>query len=131
MSEENVQIVKRGYEALQANDIEAFLNYVDPEVEWRSLIMEVEGVFHGRDGVREWWDGIRSVFPDWNPSIVGVRDLGDWVVVHARGIGSGATSGVGLDNHFWQALKVRNGLVVRYGAFRTEAEALEAAGLSE
>jgi ketosteroid isomerase-like protein len=131
MSQENVELVYRCYDALQADDIDTFLEYVDPEVEWRSLILEIEGVFHGRDGVREWWSGLRSVFPDWRPSIVEVRDFGERVVIHARGIGSGAASGVGVDDDFWQVAEVQQGRIVWYRAVRTEQEALEAAGLSE
>jgi hypothetical protein len=131
MAEDNVQLVYRAYEALQADDIETFLSFVDPEVEWHSLILEIEGKFHGHEGVREWWGSLRSVFPDWNPSIVEVRDLSEHVVIHARGVGSGAVSGVGIDDDFWQVAKLRENRIVWYRAVRTEREALEAAGLPE
>jgi len=131
MSEENVQIVRRCYEALRKDDLGQFLDHVHPDVEWHSLILEIEGVFHGHDGVRKWWRELRSVFPDWDPSIGEVRDLGDYVLVHAHGIGSGASSGVGISDDFWQIARFRDGLMAWYGAFRSEAEALEAAGLSE
>ncbi len=127
-----MELVNRGYTALQANDIEAFLDLVDPDVEWHSLILEIEGVFHGHEGVRRWWKSIRDVFPDWNPSVVEVRAVGDdHVLIHARGMGSGAASGVGVDDDFWQIAEFRDGRVVRYHGVRSEREALEAAGLSE
>jgi ketosteroid isomerase-like protein len=131
MSQENEELARRAYEALQRDDIEAFLAFVDPEVEWHSLVLEVEGVRYGHEEVREWWRGIKSVFPDWNPSLVNVRSHGDRVLIHAHATGSGSASGVGIDNDFWQVAEVRNGLIVGYRAFRTEREALEAAGLSE
>jgi ketosteroid isomerase-like protein len=131
MSEENVEIAQRAYAALRDDDVDQFLTYLDPEVEWHSLILEIEGVFRGHDGVRRWWQELRSVFPDWDPSIVEIRDLGDWVLVHAGGTGSGTASGVGLFEDFWQIARFRDGLMIWYGAFRREDEALEAAGLSE
>ena len=131
MSKENIEITKRAYEKLQRNDIDGFLKYVDPEVEWHSLILEIEGVFRGHDGVRRWWREITSVFPDWQPSIVEVRDLGDWVLIHARGMGRGAASGVGIEDDFWQVGLIADGRITWYGAFRNERDALEAAGLSE
>jgi hypothetical protein len=131
MSKENVELAYRCYEALQADDLETFLEYIDPNVEWRSLVLEIEGVFHGHDGVRDWWNGLKSVFPDWKPLIVEVRELGDRIVIHARGIGSGAASGVGIDGDFWQVAEIQRGRIVWYRAVRSEAEALEAAGLSE
>jgi ketosteroid isomerase-like protein len=131
MSQENVDTTRHMYEALRRNDIEAFLVHVDPEVEFHSLILEIEGVFHGHEGVREWWSGIRATFPDWEPAIVDVQPVGDRVLIHARGAGSGATSGVGLDQDFWQVGQFREGRMVWYRAVRTEAEARQAAGLSE
>jgi ketosteroid isomerase-like protein len=131
MSRENLEAAERGYAALQRDDLESFLAYVHPEAEWHSLVLEVEGVRYGHDGVRDWWAGLRAVFPDWSPEIIEVRDLGDWVVIHAQAKGSAERSGVGINADFWQAALMREGLIVWYGAFRTEAEALEAVRLSE
>jgi hypothetical protein len=60
-----------------------------------------------------------------------VRDLGDLVLLHARGVGSGAGSGAGIDEDFWQVAEMRAGRIVWYRVFRTEDEALEAVGLRE
>ncbi len=81
--------------------------------------------------MRKWWAAITDAFPDWYPRIVEVRDLDDWVLIHARGQGRGAGSGVGVDEDFWQVGQLREGRIVRYAAVRTEAEALEAVGLRE
>ena len=130
MSEENAELVRRGYEALERDDIETFVALTSEEVEWHSLVLELEGVFRGHDGVREWWRGIRTVFPDWHPELLEVQAIGDHVLMHGRGVGRGASSGVGIDDDFWQIAEFRDGLVVRYYATRTKVEALEAAGLS-
>ena len=130
-SQGNEEIVRRAYAALRENDVDGFLEVVDPDVEWHSLILEIEGTFNGHDGVREWWAGLRSVFPNWNPEIVGVREDGEWVVAHARGSGSGVSSGAGLDEDFWQVARVRDGRIVWYRAVRTEQEAVEAAGWAD
>jgi ketosteroid isomerase-like protein len=131
MSQENVEIVQRVFGALQCNDVDEFLRHLDPEVEFRSLVLELEGPVFGHEGAREWWRGLKEVFPDWNPTMLEVRDLGEYVLVHARGQGRGGGSGVGIDDDFWQVAQFRDGRVVRYAAFRTEAEALEAVGLRE
>jgi ketosteroid isomerase-like protein len=128
---DNTAVAERAYERLRANDIEGALEYIDSDVEWHSLVLEIEGSFRGHDGVREWWRELRSVFPDWDPSIAEMRDLGDWVLVHARGMGQGAASGIGIDDDFWQVARFAQQRIVWYGAFRTEREAVEAAGLSD
>ena len=125
-----MEIAHRMYEALRRDDVDGFLAHVDPDVQFHSLILEIEGVFHGHEGVREWWSGVRTTFPDWNPSIVDVQPHGDRVVIHARGSGSGAASGVAIEEDFWQVAEFRNGRMTWYRAVRTEDEALEATGLS-
>lgn len=130
VSRENEDLARRAYEALQRSDIEAVLSFVDPGVEWHSLVLEVEGVRHGHEGVREWWRGLRASFPEWIPTLVEVRSHEDWVLIRAHATGSGAASGVGIDEDFWQAVKIQNGLVVEYRALRTEAEAFEVIGLA-
>jgi hypothetical protein len=127
MSQENVELAYRAYENLQRDDIEGFLSYVHPEAEWHSLVLQMEGTFHGHDGVREWWSNLRSAFPDWRPFLEEGRDLGaDWVLLHARAQARGAGSGVGIDGDFWQIGRIRRGQITHYAAFRTQQEALEA-----
>lgn len=128
MASQNEETVRRAYAALRANDLDAFLEIVDPEVEWHSLILEIEGTFHGHDGIREWWAGLRGVFPDWNPELVGVRESGDWLIARARGRGSAVMGGAGTDDDFWQVIRIKDGRIGWYRAVRTEREALAAAG---
>ena len=129
MSRENVERAHRAYEALQRRDIDGFLEYVDPEVEWNSLVLEMEGTLYGHAGVRVWWSNLLAVFPDWAPVVVEARALGDFVVLHARATGRALESGVGIDQDFWQAAEMRDGRIVWYAACRTEGDALEAVGL--
>ena len=129
---QNTELAYRAYEALQRDGVEAFLAYVHPDAEWHPLVLQLEGVFHGYDGVRQWWTNLLAVFPDWRPAIEDEpRELGDWVLIHARASGSGRGSGIGINDDFWQAARVRDGLIVWYGAFRTEEEALEAVRAQE
>jgi hypothetical protein len=89
----------------------------------------LEGATHGHEGVRRWWTGLVTVFPDLKPSPTETRDLGDFVLIHMQGGGSGGQSGAGIDLDIWQLVEARNGLIVGYSAHRTEEEALEAVRL--
>jgi ketosteroid isomerase-like protein len=131
VSQENVERAHRAYEALQRHDIDGFLTYVDPDAEWHSRVLEIEGTLYGHEGVRVWWTSLLAVFPDWAPVLLEARDLGDFVVIHARATGSAVASGVGIDHDFWQAAEMRDGRIVWYAACRTEHEALDAVGLRE
>jgi ketosteroid isomerase-like protein len=124
MSQENVEVAHRAYAALQAGDVDEWVSYFDPEIvfSW----MAIEGTFRGHEGLREWAAGLLAAFPDWNPSIVEIRDLGDRALIHGRAGGEGASSGLDIEADFWHAVEVRAGRVVWSAAFRTEADALEA-----
>jgi hypothetical protein len=62
-----------------------------------------------------------------NRSLYEVRDFGDRVLVRGRLRGHGAS----FERSLWQVVEVRDQKGVWWRAFGTEAEALEAAGLSE
>jgi ketosteroid isomerase-like protein len=127
MADGNEQLVRAAYDALRRDDFDAFLEFIDPEVEWHSLVLEMEGTFRGHEGVREWWRSLRQAFPDWSPDLGEIHDRGDTIVVHAVATASGAISGVGIAGDFWQVAKVRDGLIVEYHAVRTKDEALRLA----
>ncbi len=131
MSQENVEVVHATFEAFQARDLDAFLGYMDPEVEYRSLVLEVEGVYHGHEGIRSWWESVLAVFPDWSPQIAEARDLGDRVVARVRAEGHGTGSGIPLERDIWHMADVRDGRLKSAAFFRTEQEALEAAALQD
>jgi ketosteroid isomerase-like protein len=63
MSEGNVEIVRKAWEAWSRADMAALFEFYDPEVEWdmsHSYIPDM-GVFHGHEG-------IRAFFREWGLS---------------------------------------------------------------
>ena len=133
MSQENVERLYRAYEALNRRDIDAFLALSDPEIEFTMLNLQLEGgrPYLGHDGVRSYWDNMISVFPDFTVEADEVRDLGDITVVRGRLHGHGLESDASFEQSFWQTVKWRDRKCISWHIFRSEAEALEAAGLSE
>ena len=130
MSRENVELVKAAYTALDRRDLDAFLAVIHPDVEFRSLIAEMEGqTYQGHDGVREWWNDVAG-------SVGGVRyELGKAEGFRDRGVLRvrivGTIEDVEVPQTMWQAWRVSEGLLCWWEGFRSEAEALEAVGLSE
>jgi uncharacterized protein len=131
MSEENVEVVRRAFEAYERGDVEAMLEEVDEEVQWKQI--EEPAPVYGRDGVREavqrWdetWDNLRAEVDEY-------IDAGDCVIALIRFRGLGRASGVPVEMASYHVFTVRNGKVARmfeYGPGK-RADALEAAGLSE
>jgi ketosteroid isomerase-like protein len=105
---------------------------MDPSVEFTSLVQESEAtVYRGHAGVRQFLKLILSVFPDWRPTVESVDTFGDAVLVRARMQGTGAGSGMPIEQTMWQVAYARDGKVVGWRWFRTEAEALEAVRVGE
>lgn len=125
MSEE---IVRQAVLAFMARDLDGILAVADDEIALRSLLTEAERpLYHGHEGVRDWFDNVFGVFPDWTPRPrpASVDEDGAVVMgldVTATGVGSGAP----VDQIYWLGARVRADRITFFGFFRTEEDALEA-----
>ena len=98
MSQENVEVFKRAFDAINRRDAEGLLSELDPEVEWHSAILIAMGgeqtVYRGHEGVREWLRDLYETLSEFHAEYPEIRDLGDRAVaigsVRARGTGSEA-----------------------------------------
>ncbi len=131
MSQENVELTHRATDAFNRRDLDAFLAFMDDDVEIVPRAVAMEGRYHGHDGVRRWWSSLFDVFPDWHAEDLEVRDFGDLTMGAVRIRAHGGESRVPVDQVIWLVGEWRNGMVVRYSSHDSEAEALAAAGLSE
>ena len=133
MSTENAEIgaiALAAFEALNAQDLEAFIALTHEEVEFTSMVAEAEGTtFRGHAGVRAWWDTVAGAFEHVSWEVVELRPATDRGVVKVRL--AGTLAGVEVSQLMWQAGRIRDGKLVWWAFFRTEQEALEAVGLSE
>jgi ketosteroid isomerase-like protein len=131
MSRENVELVRRAYDAFNRRDLDGFLSLMSDEVESGSRLVGVEGKFHGHDGVRRWWSALLDNFPDMEIEVTDVQDHGDVILGEYRIRAHGAGSQIPVENQQWQVVRVRGGKASSWQTFVSEAEALEAVGLSE
>jgi ketosteroid isomerase-like protein len=132
MSEENVELYRRGIEAFNRRDLDAFLALAHPDVVGFARVTAIEGrSYRGHDGTREWWVDLLGVFPDFRIEIDWVRDAGDRTVSELRNSAHGDGSVAPLEESVWQVVEWRDGRVVRWQIYESEQNALEAAGLSE
>jgi ketosteroid isomerase-like protein len=129
MSEENVEIVRRMYEAYLAGDYEASLAAYEAEVEF-DVSMRPEGrIYRGRDGVIEAVRTWTGTWEDYTAEIEEVIDAGDKVLLVDRQLGRGKSSGAPLDQQTFWVYTLSEGKIVRVKWVPTRAEALTAAGL--
>jgi ketosteroid isomerase-like protein len=136
MSQANVETIRRAQEAWNADDLDAFLAELDPEVEWHpSIEPALEGretTYRGHDGARRAWDEYRGeAWGGLTSQIQEIRDLGDSVVVLAHLDVIGRTTGIGFGEELGMLITFRGGKILRSQDFLSHAETLEAAGLRE
>ena len=132
MSEENVEIVRRGWEAFDRGDLSAAMEDMSPDIEtYVAPPAPVTGTYHGIEGwvqsMLDWAEG----FDELVMTAEEYFDAGDQVVVRSRHTSRGAASGVPVEAIFWYVWTIRAGKIVRVAVFSDWSEALEAAGLSE
>jgi ketosteroid isomerase-like protein len=132
VSDQNVQIARRTFEAIRVRDIDGLVELYDPDIEFEPLTgMQVEiGGYRGHAGVRRYFEEITHVWEVMLPYADDVRGVDDQVVIlggcAVRGRGSGAIS----DNPMAWVLTLRDGKVLRHRAYRSREEALDAVGLA-
>jgi ketosteroid isomerase-like protein len=131
MSQENVEIVRRGIEAMQREDVDAFMSLFDPEVElsFRSGVPE-PGPFRGSEAVRRWIDGYLETWEQHGVDAEELVPFGEHVMAVLRFRARGAGSGVDLDWHDVHLYSFRRGRIIRWTTHDSRADALEAARLS-
>jgi uncharacterized protein len=132
MSQENVEIVRRIYEAWATGDFRARVDDLDQHV---VLVIGSDfpefGVFVGPEGIREY---MHRFLDQWERLTIEAKELravGDTVLAHVVQHGRGRTSGIEGDNSYFQLFTFRGGKIVRMESIMDEGAALHAVGLSE
>jgi ketosteroid isomerase-like protein len=134
MSKENMEIVRRAYEALNKGEYTAFFAAFDPEIE---LVLPEGGMnagtHRGPREVRQFLEGYFESFENFQVVAEEFFDTGDQVVAFLRQSGRGRASGIEIETRFAHVLTLRGGKVRRVEAFpdREKRAALESVGLRE
>jgi ketosteroid isomerase-like protein len=132
MSQQNVDIVRASWEAWSRGDMDALFEFYDPAVEWdmtHSYVPDM-GVFHGHDGIREFFRAWGEFFAEYHAEPEQFIAADDSVMVRVKQAGRDRISTGGMEMPtYWQLYTLRDGRAVRVAIYRDEAEALKAAGL--
>ena len=132
MSQENVEIVRRGIDAWNRGDRDAVLAAYAPDVEWHTTGRFADrGVYRGAAGVERLMAEIDEDIEQLTFSVSEVRAVGDKVFIAVAAEGRGRQSKAGFEQRYWYVNTFRDGLIVRVDSYADRTQALEAAGLSE
>ena len=134
MSQENVEIVRRGFEHWIATG-----DFI-PEIVHADFVWDLSTfrdwperrTYPGIEGAREFLADWDEAWEDWKVEVEDYIDAGDArVVTIVRQRGRSKATGVPVDMHFGQVWTIRDGQQIRMQMYASPDEALEAAGLSE
>jgi uncharacterized protein len=132
MSQENVEIVRRVFDAFNSRDIAAFLELLDPDVEWVPILAVLEGrVYRGHEEIREWINDLATDWEFFEVDYEELRDFGSRVLVSGHWHARGRASGVELENPGTYLYEIKGGKVVSMRTFTDRADALQTLGVSE
>jgi ketosteroid isomerase-like protein len=130
MSEENVEIVRKAFDALNARDRDRALTLMDPEIEYHSPFEQ--RTYRGLDEMLQWREDMAAVMEDFHIEDARFLDAGgDRVVALYRLVVRGAGSGVPVSQDVGALWQLRNGKLLKGEVYLDQREALEAARLSE
>jgi ketosteroid isomerase-like protein len=132
VSQENVEIVRRMYEASYGGDAEGALSYFDPNVLVDTSSARPDGVIgKGHEHLIATIGGWVDAWDEWREEIEEMRDLGDRVYVVATQRGRGKGSGIEVETRYALLYEVEGDQITGMTFYIDPAEALEAAGLRE
>jgi len=122
------ETIHTAYEAWSRRDIEALLEVVHPDAEARPILGANIGasVYHGRDGLREWFTDLHQEWETFETRVIDIVERGERALctidIHARG----RASGVVIVGDLYHVVEIRDGLILRLEAFRDRDAAMRA-----
>lgn len=130
-SQQNLDLITRGYEAFASGNREAVLSLLQPDV-----VVEVHtdrpdigsDIYHGHDGFLANFAEIEDVFEDLVIEAGNVTERGDRLMVATRVSGRGKGSGVAIEAKIFHVWTLRDGLAARLEVFSDEDQARAALG---
>jgi ketosteroid isomerase-like protein len=133
MSQENVEVVRRSFEAFARGDFDTAFAAHDPSTEWRTAADEPDRqAYRGIIGLRRFVASLADTWEDRFAQVMefeGFIDCGQWVVVPWTAQLRGKGSGIAVRVHETYAVRVQGGQIVCVEEYRSKEQALEAIGL--
>jgi ketosteroid isomerase-like protein len=131
VAQEDIEIIRRGYEAFNREGPESIYEWLDPDVEWRNPADSMDrNVWRGHEGVATWFRDFAYEQFEWmrfHPDRF--IDLGDRVLILCRAEFRARGSGIEMEVPFAHLVTIRDGKATSLSMFSDQGAAMEAAGL--
>src|SRR3979411_3326540 len=132
MSQEDVEIVRSALTALSDHGVDALVEFLHPEINWRAMegapddVGEMQGIEASRRYVEDWFE----TFDDFTTIPEELLDAGEHRVVGVLHVsGCAKLSGITTELRYAALYTLRDDKIARIREYGDREEALEAAGL--
>ena len=125
----NIDLTRAAVDAWNRNDLDAWLEGADPDIEFRlaGIFPDVDPVYRGREGLARFWQTWHEPWRELRLEIDYIGEREDWVVVEVRYRATGH-DGIRADMQLVTAVRFRDGLAVEMIGRSTVQEAWQAIG---
>ena len=133
MSEENVDLVRQGFERLREQGVAGLLPFIHPdfEVTTPAALAAEPDTYRGPDGIRRYFDSFYEAMDRVAFEPLELIEVGDAVVVPMTLRTRGRTSGIETEQRVVQIWELEGGKAIRVRVFATLDEAMAAARAPE
>jgi ketosteroid isomerase-like protein len=121
-----IETILAGYEAWNRRDLDGLVKILEPDAEFVPIEQSIMQSFTGPEGMRTFFDASVEVWEEFLFIPVVFVPIGDAVLVELDVKGTGAGSGIVIEEHWAHVYTQRDGRLVRFQAFRSPEEALQA-----
>jgi ketosteroid isomerase-like protein len=134
MSQENVETVRRTWQAFVDGGLDALTEFFDPQISWRAIegAPDDVGEMHGKDAVRQYLQDWLDTFEDITTVPTELLEVSrDRVVGVQHVTGRARLSGVETELRYAMAYKLRAGKIVQVREYADREHAFKSLGLAE
>ncbi|MET0730526.1 MAG: nuclear transport factor 2 family protein [Solirubrobacterales bacterium] len=125
MPSDNVETLRRGYEALNTGDLSGVRSLLHPEIEWQEGDGAPEaGIHQGREGFESFLSKWLESFDDFRIEPQEIIEQGDRLIVVVQQSGTGRASGIEVEAQIAHVWTVADGMAVRWQSYSSREEAL-------
>jgi ketosteroid isomerase-like protein len=129
VSEEQLELVRKGYEAWNSGDRSWVLEHMSEDVEWVSPAGDPDrDTYRGHAGVEKFWGQWREAVGQLSFELQSLTDEGDHVIAEAVRRGKGEHGGPEISDHVIQVFTFSGDKCVRVQEFYDRDEALRWVG---
>jgi uncharacterized protein len=127
MKATNSETLRSSYEALNRGDISKVLEVIDEDIVWQEGALSPEAGSHrGRESFEAFFRSWLASFNEFTIEPLEVIERGDVLIAVVHQSGRGQASGIEVSVEIAHAWTIRAGRAVRWQAFSSREEALEA-----